>query len=191
MITSRRPLPRRPLLAGLLIASAPAAVLAFAATAPAAPARSPGSTPSAAEHALLDSRELWATIDVCSPPNQLNTVGIRGSMPGDGRTSEEMYMSFHLQYLAKSKLWMDLASGASSGWVAVGAGGSPRQGGWSFGLKPVKKGKPPVTFRGVVDFQWRKGSAVLYAAAETTSAGHKSLAGADPASYSAATCVIG
>ncbi len=36
------------------------------------------------QHSLLHSRELWATVDVCNPKDQPNTVGIRGSMPGDG-----------------------------------------------------------------------------------------------------------
>jgi hypothetical protein len=48
-----------------------------------------------------------------------------------------------------------------------------------------------VTLRGVVDFEWRQGKKVEVSGTEPTSAGHKSLAGADPADYSAATCVIG
>jgi hypothetical protein len=175
-------------LAGVAVAIAPAAVLALASSAPGAPARD--STPSAAERALLHSHELWATIDICSPPNQRNTVGVRGSMPGNDQAHDTMYMSFRLQYQAKDKHWLNVAS-ASSNWVSVGSGGSPRQGGWSFGLKPPATGKPAVTLRGVVDFQWRHDSTVLVAAAEPTSAGHKSLAGADPADYSAATCLIG
>jgi hypothetical protein len=141
-------------------------------------------------HALLHSHELWATIDVCSPANQRNTVGVRGSMPGDGNAHDTMYMSFRLQYMTASKQWMNLSSGAGSGWEQVGGGASPRQGGSSFALKPAA-GKPPVTLRGVVDFQWRRGGTVLLSTAVASSAGHKSLAGADPANYSAATCVIG
>ena len=72
----------------------------------------------------------------------------------------------------------------------MGNGNSPRQGGGSFALKLVA-GKPAVTLRGVVDFQWRHGTRVLLSTAQPTSAGHKSLAGADPANFSAATCVIG
>jgi hypothetical protein len=101
-----------------------------------------------------------------------------------------MYMSFRLQYLSASKQWLNLASSVSSGFVAVGGGASPRQGGSSFELKPVA-GKPPVTLRGVVDFEWRHEKTVVVSAAEPTTAGHRSLAGADPANYSAATCVIG
>ncbi len=190
--------PRQRISAGLAIAAVLVATLAAvaSASAPAAPAHAATSTPSgtgkpdAAERALLHSRELWATIDVCSPANQRDTVGVRGSMPGDGHARDTMYMSFRLQYMTAEKQWADVASNASSGWEQVGNGGSPRQGGSSFALKPVA-GKPAVTLRGVVDFQWRHGAKVLLSAVEPTSAGHKSLAGADPADFSAATCVIG
>jgi hypothetical protein len=190
--------PRQRISAGLAIAAVLVATLAAVASvsAPAAPARAAASTPSgtgkpdAAERALLHSRELWGTIDVCSPANQRDTVGVRGSMPGDGHAHDTMYMSFRLQYMTAEKHWADVASNASSGWEQVGNGGSPRQGGGSFALKPVA-GRPAVTLRGVVDFQWRHGAKVLLSAVEPTSAGHKSLAGADPADFSAATCVIG
>lgn len=146
--------------------------------------------PSALERALLHSHELWATIDVCNPADQPDTVGIRGSMPGDKRAGDKMYMSFRLQYMSASGQWVDLASGASSGFVAVGSGASSRQGGTSFELKPVA-GKPAATLRGVVDFEWRHGRKIVVSGTEPTAAGHKSLAGADPANFSAATCVIG
>jgi hypothetical protein len=154
------------------------------------PATAKMGKPTAKERALLDSHELWATIDVCSPANQPDTVGIRGSMPGDGHATDKMYMSFRLQYENASKQWIDLSSGASSGFVAVGGGASARQGGTSFELKPVA-GQPAVTLRGVVDFQWRHGKTILLSATRTTLAGHRSLAGADPADFSAATCLIG
>lgn len=141
-------------------------------------------------HALLTSRELWATIDVCSPTDQPNTVGIRGSMPGDGHASDKMYMSFRLQYLSATQQWVDLASGATPSFVTVGAGAAAREGGRSFQLVPTA-GKPATKLRGVVDFQWRRGKAILLSAARPTTAGHVALAGADPAGYSAASCLIG
>jgi hypothetical protein len=143
-----------------------------------------------AERKLLQSHELWATIDVCDPSNEPDTVGIRGSMPGDGQSDQKLYMSFRLQYLDTGKQWVDLASGASSGFVGVGGAMTARQGGTSFELKPVA-GQAAVTLRGVVDFEWRHGKTVVLSAARTTTVGHKSLAGADPASFSAATCIIG
>ena len=181
----RRMVPCKRLFAGLTAVAALAPAPALATSAPARAGKT-----SAVERALLDSRELWATIDVCNPANQPDTVGIRGSMPGDGQPHDRMYMSFRLQYLNASKHWVDLASGASSGFVAVGGGASARQGGTSFELKPVT-GQPAVTLRGVVDFQWRHGKTVAVSAAQPTAAGHRSLAGADPANFSAATCVIG
>jgi hypothetical protein len=168
---------------GAVAALSPACALASA-----APTKA--TTPTAAERALLDSHELWATIDVCNPADQPDTVGVRGSMPGDHHAHDKMYMSFRLQYENASKQWVNLSSGASSGFIAVGSGASARQGGTSFELKPVA-GKPAVTLRGVVDFQWRRGSAIVFSTAVPTVVGHKSLAGADPPAYSAATCVIG
>jgi hypothetical protein len=139
-------------------------------------------------HRLLDSHELWATIDVCSPKNQLDTVGVRGSMPGNGAPHDKMFMSFRLQYMdATSKRWVDLVSGSTPTFVPVGGGGAARQDGQSFQLVP---GKTPATLRGVVDFEWRRGGTVLASAARPTTSGRKSLAGADPKSFSAATCVI-
>jgi hypothetical protein len=170
-----------------LAALAPATALATSASA-STPVKT--TKPTARERALLDSHELWATIDVCDPADEPDTVGIRGSMPGDGQTNQKMYMSFRLQYLNASKQWVDLSSGASSGFVAVGGGASARQGGTTFDLKPVT-GQPPVTLRGVVDFEWRHGKTVVLSAARPTTVEHRSLAGADPADFSAATCIIG
>jgi hypothetical protein len=165
-------------------------VVAMLAPALATSAPAKATTVPASARALLHSRELWATIDVCTPPDQPNTVGIRGSMPGDGHAGDRMYMSFRLQYMNASRQWADLTSGGSSGFVLVGGAASARQDGSSFELKPVA-GKPAVTLRGVVDFQWRHGRTVVMSGAAPTAVGHKSLAGADPASFSAATCVIG
>lgn len=143
-----------------------------------------------APRALRVSRELWATIDVCKAPDQPNTVGIRGSMPGDGQVHDTMYMSFRLQYMdTTSGQWVDLSKTVPP-FVAVGAAKTARQGGSSFELKPVT-GKPAFTMRGVVNFQWRHGSTVVASLARPTTAGHQSLAGADPANFSAATCQIG
>ena len=139
--------------------------------------------------ALLRSRELWATIDVCNPPDQRDYVGVRGSMPGDKHTKDKMYMAFRLQYMnTTTGKWVDLAS-AKPAYVYVGPGGSVRQGGRSFQLVP-RAGKPAVSMRGVVSYQWRRGGRILQSVSRPTTAGHKSLAGADPAGFSAASCQI-
>jgi len=142
------------------------------------------------KHSLLQSTQLWATIDVCNPPDQPDTVGVRGSMPGDGQSAHMMYMRFRLQYRSANKQWVDLTTEAGSGFVAVGRAKSTRQAGRSFQLVPVP-GKPAFLLRGVVSFEWRRGGTVLDSVSRPTSAGRQSLAGADPAGFSAATCSIG
>ncbi len=174
---------------GALLLCVPAASLASR-TSAAHAGTTPGTTPTAAERKLLQSPQLWATIDVCNPSDQPNTVGVRGSMPGDEHSQDEMYMRFRLQYLDSStKQWIDLPNGAESGYVAVGAAKSARQTGRSFQLVPVA-GKPAVTLRGVVSFQWRHGTTVEYTVSRPTTAGHDSLAGADPKGFSAAECTL-
>jgi hypothetical protein len=141
-------------------------------------------------HRLLHSRELWATVNVCSPSDQPNTIGIRGSMPGDGHAKDVMYMRFRIQYQdIATKQWLNLAQGADSGFLKVGSAGLARQAGRSFQLARAA-GKPVYTLRGDVIFQWRRGATVLQTATIPTTAGHKSLAGADPSGYSAATCTL-
>jgi hypothetical protein len=168
------------------------AALAALAALLSAPALASGAFRPAKAHAagsVLQSRQLWATINVCSPTDQPDTLGVRGSMPSDGRPHDTMYMSFRLQFLnSTTKRWADLA-GTTPSFISVGSGGA-RQGGQSFQLKPVA-GRPAVMLRGLVEFQWRRGKKVLQSTRRPTTAGHRSLAGADPPSYSAATCLIG
>jgi hypothetical protein len=167
------------------------AAACLAAAAPAAVAAAGGRGPTPEQKALLASKELWATIDVCNPSDQPNTLGVRGSMPGDGNARDRMFMSFKLQYLeASSKRWVDLSSDAHATFVAVGGGASSRQDGSSFEITPVA-GRPAFVLRGVVDFEWKHAGRVMLAVSRATTAGHRSLAGADPAGYSAASCSIG
>jgi hypothetical protein len=139
----------------------------------------------------LVQAQLWATIDVCNPYDQPDTVGIRGSMPGNGQSGVSMYMRFRLQYQdSATKRWVDLSNGATPSFVSAGGGKSARQAGRSFQLVPVP-GKPAFVLRGVVSFQWRRGTTVVESLSRSTTAGHQSLAGADPAGFTAATCSIG
>jgi hypothetical protein len=91
---------------------------------------------------------------------------------------------------ASKKRWVDLASARSPSFVYVGPGSTVRQGGRSFQLVP-RAGKPAVNLRGEVEDQWRRGRTVMQSTSRATSAGHKSLAGADPPGFSSATCMIG
>jgi len=181
------PKPVRFSVAALAVLIAAPAIGAYAAQPKALPSALKTAT---SKHSLLSSAQLWATIDVCNPPDQPDTVGIRGSMPGDGVADQTMYMRFRLQYMASSKQWVDLTTEAGSGWVSVGRAKSTRQAGRSFQLVPVP-GKPAFTLRGVVSFQWRRGATVVTSVSRPTTAGRQSLAGADPAGFSTASCSIG
>jgi len=174
--------------AALVALTSACAAGAFASSAAAKP---PTAKTVTSKHSLLQSTQLWATIDVCNPADQPDTVGVRGSMPGDGQNGQVMYMRFRLQYMNTStRRWVDLTTEAGSGFVAVGRAKATRQAGRSFQLVPVP-GKPAFTLRGVVSFQWRRGSTVVTSVSRATTAGRQSLAGADPSGFSAATCSIG
>jgi hypothetical protein len=144
----------------------------------------------AAAHSLLHSRELWATVDVCNPKDQPHTIGIRGSMPGDGRSKDTMYMRVRVQYQDPStKKWLYMSKGGDSGLLKLGSASVVRQGGFSVELAPVA-GSAGFTLRGYVTFQWRRGQTVLQTATRITASGHKSQANADPPGYSAAICKL-
>jgi hypothetical protein len=150
---------------------------------------SSGALNARAASSVLQSRQLWATINICNPKDQPDILGVRGSMPSDGHSRDAMYMSFRLQYVNSStKHWADLAETRPS-FVYVGAGVA-RQGGQSFQLMP-SAGRPAFTLRGLVEFQWRRGKIVLESTRRPTTAPHTSLAGADPRGFSAASCRIG
>ncbi len=172
--------------------AATAALAAPLAQAARPPATQNQSSPSHAvkPRELLRSRELWATIDVCNTAKQPDTIGVRGSMPGDGRNHDVMTMTFHLQYLNAVNQWVELGSGQSSAPVIVGGGETTRQGGWSFTIGP-RTGKSLFTLRGIVDFKWMHGNHVLQSARKPTTVGHEVREGAEPKGYSTASCSVG
>jgi len=167
--------------ASLLAAGALSAALALSPT--------PASAASAQRfRPLVQSPELWATVDVCNAPRHPDTIGIRGSMPTDGHPRDMMYMRFLVQSLDLStRLWTDLGESADSGFVAVGPARSTRQAGRTFEFKPTSTA---YTLRGLVEFQWRRSGRVVHLASRPTTAGHTSLAGAEPKGFNSATCVL-
>jgi hypothetical protein len=129
---------------------------------------------------------LWATINVCDTAKQPDAIGIRASMPGTPKGAR-LSMRFRVQYRTSDGAFKDVED-ADSGWRVVGsAKGAAVESGWSFNFaKPAKA----VTLRGVVRFRWRRGDALPRQAEVATETGHRSSAGAEPADYSAATCVL-
>jgi hypothetical protein len=128
----------------------------------------------------------WATVNLCDTLKRPDTIGIRASMPGTPKGAR-MAMRFRVQYKSDDG-WRDV-KGASSGWQPAGvADGLPAESGWSFSFAHPSS---PVVLRGMVRLRWRKGATVVRRAELPTEVGHHSSAGADPASYSAATCTLG
>jgi hypothetical protein len=186
----RETLVRRPrvpiaLLAGAGALAAPVLVTAlFAVALWSAPAGA--HTSASARHAK--SSELWSTVDLCNTPRHPDTIGIRGSMPGDGHRHDTMYMRFLVQnYDASAHKWQNIGTSADSGFVLVGSAGAIRQAGHSFTFKPTTTA---FMLRGLVEFQWHRGDRTLRIVTLPTTSGHTSLAGAEPKGFSAATCEL-
>lgn len=133
---------------------------------------------------------LWATINICDTAKHPDTIGIRASMPGSGKTGEKMYMRFQVQYFrASTKKWTLPGATTDSGFQPVGAAKYVyRQSGWNFSIAPPPAGQT-YRLRGVVSFEWRVGKKVVRSATKRTHSGHKTKT-ADPAGASAAECVI-
>lgn len=146
---------------------------------------------SAKPKSLYDSPLLWATINVCDTPDNPNTIGVRGSMPGSGVRGEVMYVRIQVQYFSRSeRRWHNILQGADSGWIPVGSARfASRQAGWSFRFVPPGDGSSDL-LRGAVTFEWRKGTKVVRHLRKRTSSGHRSGAGSDPTGYSASSCQI-
>ncbi len=156
------------------------AVLALAASAPAAAAREPVPPP-----------PVWATVNVCDTQANPNAMGIRGSMNGMAKRTR-MYMRFRVQFRTESGVWRLLKSGplTDSEWVRVAAGRKgAHDSGWSFKFEPPASGGAHV-LRGLVQFQWRRGTKVVARTRTTTEDGHTGTAGAEPSDFSASTCEI-
>jgi len=110
-------------------------------------------------------------------------------MPGS-RASERLFMRLRVQYLdAATNRWRYVGAKADSGFIGVGSGKARRrQGGRNFTVRPPERGD--YTLRGIVDFQWRRGTRVVKRAQRQTRRGHPGTPGADPARFSAETCRV-
>jgi hypothetical protein len=138
----------------------------------------------------LQSRHLWATVNVCDTISHPDTIGIRGSMPGAANPKEQMFMRFRVEYFrVADQKWHNLRKGGDSGLIAVGpAKYKARQAGRLFVFAPPAGGS--FQMRGRVSFQWRTGKKIVHREVLLTTAGHRSTAGSDPQGYSSDTCVI-
>jgi hypothetical protein len=138
----------------------------------------------------IDQSQLWATINACNPPDVPLAVGLRGSMPGDGVAAQRMFMRLQVQYQGPKGAWrLFPGTVGDSGFIAMGSAKQrAHQGGQTFQVLPAGQS---ATLRGLATFQWRTADGtVVRSARKLTTAGRVSTAGADPAGFSAATCVI-
>jgi hypothetical protein len=139
---------------------------------------------------ILHDKHLWTTINVCDTVGHPDSIGIRGSMPGDGDRTEVMFMRFQVQLFdGADGHWHNLG-GADSGFVAVGSARKARQSGNTFTITPPRPGAAPYLLRGVVTFEWREADRVVRHARRSTTTAHPNTVGSDPAGFSSATCMI-
>jgi hypothetical protein len=131
-------------------------------------------------------KNLWATVNICDTHKHPNTIGVRGRMPGNGDSSQNMFLKAVLQQ-RKSGKWVYLKNG-SSPWLKAGnAKFSWGENGWNFVFK-LTKGQS-LKLRGQVKYQWRKNGKVVRSGARFTTSGHPS-SHSDPEGYSAADCTL-
>src|SRR3954452_16810826 len=121
---------------------------------------------------------LWATVNVCDTPDNPDTIGVRGSMPGSGVAGEEMFVRNQVQYFSRAeRRWHNILQGADSGWIAVGSARfQSRQAGWSFRFVAPGDGSSDV-LRAAVTFEWRRDGKVVRHLRKSTSDGHRSATG--------------
>lgn len=139
---------------------------------------------------IYSSKLLWATVNVCDTADHPDTIGIRASMPGSGIAKERMFIRFQLQYYRVSdNRWHNIGTSGDSGFIAVGSAKyKARQTGRNFTVQPPASGS--FILRGAVTYEWRRKGEVVRRARKRTRSGHPKTVGADPPSFSAATCEV-
>ena len=130
------------------------------------------------------SSSLWATVNVCTPPSDPHSIGIRGQMPALGIPAS-LSMTVQIDYWsAKDKAFVP-APGASQTVSLGDATTGLHQGGVSFRFAPGSG-----LFTGSVTFRWVRNAAVVASAARQVTSGHPDADFSSPAHLSAAQCSI-
>jgi hypothetical protein len=160
-------------------------------------------------HAAASS--LWATVNVCDTERSPDAMGIRASMPGNGKP-QLMFMRFSVQwYSGQAQQWLDVPGGVSPWQKAGSARYTARQAGYTFDFVTPPAGRGYL-MRGSVEFEWRALQRPKAAKRDTWSAtilpkprprwtvarrgsimtrtGIKGVDGGDPAGTSKAICLI-
>jgi hypothetical protein len=133
---------------------------------------------------------LWATVNICDSSKSPQRLGVRASMPGTGRRRERLYMRFRAQWFSPVQdRWVNFQSPAMNpDFVSVGSSRfRARQSGWTFEFR-LDPGQQ-FRLRGVVTFEWRRGTRVVRREVRRTRAGHRTSL-AEPRGFSASTCML-
>jgi hypothetical protein len=148
-----------------------------------------GLSPASATGAASASR-FWATVNICDTERSPDALGVRASMPGNGRR-ERMYMRFRAQHWSGAEQrWRPVAGAGVSPWVYAGSARyANRQAGWTFAFAPPPAGVT-FTMRAVVDFERRRGRARVMSRRRATTTGIAGVHGGDPPGTSKALCLI-
>jgi hypothetical protein len=132
------------------------------------------------------SRNLWATVNVCAPRRKPHTVGVRAQMPALGFPTW-LSMQIQVEYWNKTRRrFVSVAGSGATRLVHLGnVSAGLEQGGYDFVL-PLHAG----LLRGTVTFRWRRNGTLLLTQSRHTVAGHPRADQGVPAHYSAATCRV-
>jgi hypothetical protein len=116
---------------------------------PAGPLYKPG-----AHAAAKAGSRLWATVNICDTSASPDAMGVRASMPGNGRR-QRMFMRFSAQWWSgQAQQWLDVPGGRSP-WIYAGSARYvSRQAGWTFDFVSPPVGRAYI-LRGIVQFHWR------------------------------------
>ena len=149
----------------------------------AAVARGPSASQiSAAIQTAEHSKQLWATVNVCTTNHHHGQLGIRGQMPSLGFASD-MYMTFEVTYKASSGTHFKPLR-ATRATVSVGhAAHKVLQVGRTYPFQTS-----PTLLAGRVTFDWRRGGKLLGRTSRRTTGRHSSVDFSDPPGFSQPFC---
>jgi hypothetical protein len=144
-------------------------------------------------------KALWATVNICDTERSPDAMGIRASMPGNGR-NQLMFMRFSVQWWSGSaQSWLPVPGGVSP-WLRAGSARYvARQRGYTFEFVTPPAGRAYV-LRGIVQFHWRglhKPKRARKASwrltrheTQLTRTGVEGVDGGDPPGTSKAMCMV-
>jgi hypothetical protein len=129
--------------------------------------------PAAAQAAKDRHPDLWATINVCDPPQRPGAVGVRLSIPRE-RGAPRQWARIRMQFFDPAHhAWKRVRSGGDTGFARLGKGTRTVAGGTTFTFNVPAAGTPGMILRGLVDVEWRRRTKVVDHARLVTEGGHE------------------